>query len=233
MPSTAYSPSAVRPRRLHCAAWREAPPYCGSSTPSGRAPRTRASAPSSVSAASPKPIGLSCSGPGHGSVLQKVPVDRNWPALTAIPWVPESNRTPHRALSNLWHRNMLRTPRRCSSSRPRSMSSMVQRALSSTCLQPNGSEVSTPRTTASLPCRMTSRAWSGSVTTRNQPLPAPPYMASTWAWSSYVFWIWSRIAVISSQPRSLKKYSEQMTPLVTMSFTRTRCPPRQARSTHA
>ncbi|CAM5268738.1 hypothetical protein SGRIM128S_01013 [Streptomyces griseomycini] len=50
---------------------------------------------------------------------------------------------------------------------------------------------------------------------------------------SYVSLACSRMDVISSQPRSLKKYTEQITPLVTRSFTSTRCPPRQARSIQA
>lgn len=124
------------------------------------------------------PIGLSCWGPVHFSVCQKVPVDRNWPTLMAVPRPPSSKRTPHSALSNLWHRNMLRTPSAYSSSSPLSTSAWLHCAMSKICLQPNGSEVSTPRTTASLPCLITSRACALSRTIRNQPLPVPPYILS-------------------------------------------------------
>ncbi len=47
------------------------------------------------------------------------------------------------------------------------------------CVQPNGTEVSMPITTASLPALITWRAWSGVVTMRYQPLPGPPLCAST------------------------------------------------------
>ena len=46
-------------------------------------------------------------------------------------------------------------------------------------VQPNGTEVSMPITTASLPALMTLRAWSGVVTMRYQPWPGPPFCAST------------------------------------------------------
>ncbi len=113
------------------------------------------------------------------------------------------------------------------------MSALLHCAMSRTCLQPKGSEVSTPRMTASLPCSMTWRAWALSVTIRNQPFPAPPYILSTKACMSYVSLACRRMDVISSQLRSLKKYTEQITPLVTRSLTSTRWPPRQARSTQA
>lgn len=123
-------------------------------------------------------MGLSCCGPVHFSVCQKVPVDRNCPTLMAVPRPPESKRTPQSALSNLWHRNIERTPSAYSSSSPLSMSALLHCGMSRICLQPNGSEVSTPRMTASLPCLMTSRACALSVTIRNQPLPVPPYILS-------------------------------------------------------
>ncbi len=166
IPRTAYSPRSVRPRVLHCAS----AAYEGTDTPAGSS--------FWAAGAAASPMGLSCCGPVHFSVFQKVPVDRNWPTLIAVPSAPWSKRTPHRALSNLWQRNMLRTPSLCSSSRPRSMSSLLHWAKSRICLQPNGSEVSTPRTTASLPCLTTSRAWAESVTIRNQPFPGPPYILS-------------------------------------------------------
>ncbi len=194
MPRSAYSPSSVSPLVLHCAS----PAYEGTVTPAGNCCWIEAGVGAS-------PIGLSCCGPAHFSVCQKVPVDRNCPALIAVPSAPSSKRTPHSALSNLWHRNMLRTPSPYSSSRPRSMSARLHWATSRTCLQPKGSEVSTPSTTASLPWRTTSRACALSVTIRNQPLPGPPYILSTYAWRSHDFWASSRIAVISSQLRSLKK----------------------------
>ena len=46
-------------------------------------------------------------------------------------------------------------------------------------VQPNGTEVSMPMTTASLPALITLRASSGLRTIRYQPLPGPPYCAST------------------------------------------------------
>ena len=46
-------------------------------------------------------------------------------------------------------------------------------------VHPNGTEVSMPITTASLPALMTRRAEVGVVTMRYQPLPGPPYCAST------------------------------------------------------
>ncbi len=46
-------------------------------------------------------------------------------------------------------------------------------------VQSNGTEVSIPITTASLPALMTVRAWPGVVTIRYQPLPGPPCWAST------------------------------------------------------
>ena len=45
-------------------------------------------------------------------------------------------------------------------------------------VHPNGTEVSMPITTASLPALMTLRAWSGEVTMRYQPCPGPPLCAS-------------------------------------------------------
>ncbi len=83
------------------------------------------------------------------------------------------------------------------------MSALPHCAMSRICLQPKGSDVSTPRTTASLPCLITSRACALSVTIRNQPLPVPPYCASMKSWSWYVSFAWRRIDVISSQLRSL------------------------------
>lgn len=58
------------------------------------------------------------------------------------------------------------------------MSALLHCPMSRICLQPNGSEVSTPRTTANLPCWITCRACALSVTIRNQPLPVPPYILS-------------------------------------------------------
>ena len=45
-------------------------------------------------------------------------------------------------------------------------------------MQPNGTLVSMPMITASLPSLMTFRASKGLVTMRYQPLPGPPYCAS-------------------------------------------------------
>ena len=162
-PLTAYSPRRVRPRLLHCASLS----YVGTLAPAGSSLVTSAGA-------AALPVGLSCCGPLHFSVFQKVPVERNWPMSMAVPMVPESIRTPHRALSNLWHRNMLRTPSLYSSSRPLSMSAWLHWGTSRICLQPKGSEVSTPSTTASLPSATTWRAWVESVTMRKKPLPFPP-----------------------------------------------------------
>ena len=45
-------------------------------------------------------------------------------------------------------------------------------------MQPNGTLVSMPMITASLPWLITLRACHGLVTMRYQPLPGPPYCAS-------------------------------------------------------
>ena len=97
--------------------------------------------------------------------------------------------------------------------------------------QPNGSEVSMPSTTASLPSSITSRACSASVTIRYHPRPSPPYCASMNAWVSYASLACLRTAVISSQDWWVPGLIAHSALLLVSCTTRIRCPPRQARST--
>ena len=101
---------------------------------------------------------------------QKVPVSRKFAALTTAPVAPLSPATPARALSNLLTSSIWRTPSRCISSSWRLMSAAVHAGMSvpSTALnvQPNGTLVSMPMTTAILPALITLRACHGFFTIR-------------------------------------------------------------------
>ena len=66
-------------------------------------------------------------------------------------------------------------------------------------MQPNGTEVSMPITTASLPWLITLRACSGVVTMRYQPLPGPPFCASTYRSRARMSLACRRIESMSSQ----------------------------------
>jgi hypothetical protein len=95
------------------------------------------------------------------------------------PEVPPSPLTPVRALSNLFTTCIWRTPMSNTSCSRSSISAAVHCGWSSTARQSNSSEISMPRTTASRPALMVSRACTGLVTMRNQPSPGPPAWAST------------------------------------------------------
>ena len=88
-------------------------------------------------------------------------------------WVPPS------ALSNLWTGKAERTPSAWNSSSCWSIWAVVHLGGSRNWPQPNGSDVSIPSTIASLPSLITRRAWVGLRTIRSQPLPGPPFWAST------------------------------------------------------
>ncbi|CAM5511813.1 hypothetical protein SHIRM173S_11246 [Streptomyces hirsutus] len=96
----------------------------------------------------------------------------------AVPSASSSKRTPHSALSNLWHRNMLRTPRSYSSPAQRGVVGPV--ALGDQDLLAaegfGGLDAQDDREFALFD--QTRRACALSVTTRNQPLPVPPYIRS-------------------------------------------------------
>ena len=112
---------------------------------------------------------LSCDSPSAGSqcrMSQNEPVSRKLAELTSGPIAPLSPATPARALSNLLTSSIWRTPSLCTSSSWRSMSAMLHAGTSAFMVQPNGTEVSMPMTTASLPWLMTWRASHGDFTIR-------------------------------------------------------------------
>ncbi|WP_156391165.1 MULTISPECIES: hypothetical protein [unclassified Nocardioides] len=97
---------------------------------------------------------------------QNEPVSRKFAALTATPTAPLSPATPARALSNLLTSSTCRRPIRWRLSSCSSMSPMSHCGTSSFIVQPNGTLVSMPMTTAIFPALMTLRAWKGLVTIR-------------------------------------------------------------------
>ena len=66
-------------------------------------------------------------------------------------------------------------------------------------VQPNGTLVSMPRTTASLPWLITRRASNGSSTSRRKPFPGPPACASMYLSNWRIRLACSRTDVMSSQ----------------------------------
>src|SRR3954454_5680006 len=91
-----------------------------------------------------------------------------------VPLSPPSIAAPPSALSTQWATNIVRTPSAYIRAMPRSMSSRSHCGCPLSRRQPNGSEDSTPMSTASLPARIALRAAVGVVTSRNQPRPRPP-----------------------------------------------------------
>ena len=94
---------------------------------------------------------------------QKVPVSRKLAELTSTPVSPASPAMPERALSNLFTSSIWRTPRSRTSSICSEMAASSQAGTSPTPgtflkVQPKGTEVSMPRTTAIFPWLMTLRA---------------------------------------------------------------------------
>ena len=114
----------------------------------------------------------------HFCMSQNDAVSRKFARLTNGAIVPESPATPARALSNLFTSSIWRTPMACTSLIWRLIEVVLQAGLSSFMVHPNTTLVSMPITTAIFPALMTSRASNGSVTTRYQPRPGPPYCAS-------------------------------------------------------
>ena len=120
----------------------------------------------------------SWSSDGHGASVQKLPVSSRLPALTTIPSSPAIILVPPKALSNSWMGKKVRTPRSWISLSPASICDSSHWGTSLTSPQPKMRETSMPSMTASLPSLITRRAWNGSVTMRNHPLPGPPDWAS-------------------------------------------------------
>ena len=114
----------------------------------------------------------------HVSTDQNAPVSSLLPALMTAPTGPPSILVPPKALSNLWMGKKERIPSARSSSSPASIACSEHSGTSSLMPHPNSRDTSAPSTTASLPALMTFRAWKGSVTIRNHPLPGPPDCAS-------------------------------------------------------
>ncbi len=112
---------------------------------------------------------LSWLSPSAGSqcrMSQNDPVSRKLAPLTTTPTSPWSPATPESALSNLLTSSIWRTPSRCTSSSCRSISLALHAGRSSLIVQPKGTLVSMPMTTAILPALITRRASNGSVTIR-------------------------------------------------------------------
>ena len=102
---------------------------------------------------------------------QNEPVSRNFAALTSGPTAPVSPATPARALSNLLTNSIWRTPILRTSSSWRSMSEIEQAGTSAFIVQPNGTLVSMPMTTAIFPALITFRASKGSSRSGRSPCP--------------------------------------------------------------
>ena len=106
------------------------------------------------------------------------PVLRKLAALVSGPIDPASQATPVKALSNLLVSSIWLTPSFFISASSASICASVQVGRPSWTLQPSGTEVSMPITTASLPALMALRASKGLVTMRYQPRPGPPCCSS-------------------------------------------------------
>ena len=192
-------PSSVRPRELQCGP----APYAGAAMlrTGPKLSRTRPASASTPSAPAgvasvglswvrsvadsgdSRPVSCSWSWPSVSGVQvrmsQKWPVTYLLPALTTMPVWPGSPVTPDSALSNLLTSWTWRTPMSKTSCRRSSIWAFVHCGWSRTSSQSNSADTSMPSRTASRPAWMTSRACVGVLTTRSQPSPGPPFIAST------------------------------------------------------
>src|SRR3954471_21257545 len=151
---TAYSPSAVSPRVVHCRC--PDPP----AALTGGAPLTDCGTPGSGAGG---PTTSPCWACGHGPVLKGRPVCETCSVAMKVPLSPPSSAAPASALSVQCATNIVRTPILRSRAIPLSMSARVQFGCPWVSLQPNGFDDSRPISTASLPRSIARRAAPGAL----------------------------------------------------------------------